>query len=171
MENVKENGTAEKTAEEKGFSNREAMSLNQAIVDITNSTPNMPGRIVYALTKTKTHLTRAIEIIEKTRVKVLEEYVKKDSKGQLVLTEPTDEEIAQGARPQYVYKSKKGEAQAKEAFDELLDQPADVNLHKIALHDFESLTINTQRVNFLDLFIEHMIYVADMMPMPQMQPQ
>jgi translation elongation factor EF-1beta len=149
MENVNENGV---------ITNREAMSLHQAIIDISNSTTNMPGKVIYALTKNQKKLESAIKLIESTRVKVLEAHVEKNDDGSLKMTEPTEEEIGQGMRPLYVYKSEDDEGQARDKFNELLEEEADVELHMLPLSTFEKLVINTQRVNFLDLFVDRIVF-------------
>lgn len=160
MENVKEQEeVSTKRMEASGLTNRDAMSLNQALVDISNSTANMPGKVIYAITKSKGKIDSAVKLVEKTRQKLLKQYVEVNKDGSFKLTEPTEEEVAQGMRPEYVYKDpENGPQDATTEFNKLLDEECDVDLHKIPLHMFENLVINTQRVNFLDIFIEHMVY-------------
>jgi hypothetical protein len=134
--------------------------LGRSIFELTHSCPTMKGKIVFALSKNEGKIQPFMKAQGKKQQEILDKYVKTKGKGdkmEYVLTEPTEEEIAKGARPEYVYKSKDGPKKAEDEMNKFMDEEVEIELHKVWQNDFENLDIVPSRNENIGMFIKLLV--------------
>ncbi len=132
--------------------------LNRAIFELSSSTPSMKGKIIYALQKNETKLHKLIMQIDKERRAILDKYVKIDQKTkEYVLEVYTEEEIAAGKKPEYVYCDKNGKEATLKEVNDLMNTDREVDFHKIYIGDWNNLDISPARNPMIGLLMDNFI--------------
>lgn len=157
-----ENGTADVTEviAEKKITANECFMLNYAIGDLSSSCPTMKGKVVFALQKNEDKLESVLRKIDKRRQEIINRFVKLDKDGKPLLTELTEEEISNGARPEYIYKKESDKDIAAKEVGELMNSEVDIEFHKIWMNDFEKLDIVPARNTRIGLLIKYLVSEA-----------
>lgn len=109
---------------EKKVTNGDCNMLARAIGDLISSVPKMKiGTLTYFK-----KIQKKLDVINskafKAQQEILKKHVKSDGNGGLKLTEPTQEEMMQGIRPEYIYKNEdahqKGEVEMKKLLEKVI---------------------------------------------------
>lgn len=136
----------------------EVTMLGRAIYDLSASCPSMKGKVVFALSKNEGKIESVQKKIRNKNNEIVEKYVEFDKDKNPVLTEPSEEEIAKGARAEYVYKDKKkGHKNAEKELSKFMQEEVEMEFHKIWLNDFEKLDIPTSRNQAIGAIIKYLV--------------
>ena len=132
-------------------------AIAQCIFDLSSTTEKLKGKIVYALQKNEAKLESVLKKADKERKAIIDKYVKINKDGSYDLTKPSDEEIAKGARPEYIYKKDSDKELALKEISEMMEKEVDIEFHKIWMADFENIDINVSRNPNIALFIDYLV--------------
>lgn len=135
----------------------ECYFLNLAIGDLSSSTPTLKGKIVFALAKNEGKLKPIVDACDKERFAIMDEFIKKDKNGNMVVEELSEEEKAAGKIPQYKYKSKNGFEVSEKKLGDYMAEEVEVELHKIWMNDFENIDISTPRNQRIGILIKYLV--------------
>ena len=162
MRTVKGNETTEakEVAVEKKITVNECYILNSAIGNLSSTCPSMKGKVVFALQKNEAKVESVLKKMDKKRQAIVDKFIKLDKEGNPVLTTPSEEEIANGARQEYIYKKESDKEIAAKEVGELMNQEVDIEFHKIWMNDFEKLDIATARNPNIGIFIKYLVSEA-----------
>jgi len=156
---VKENGQATMEAMNNNteISLGELYGVSKSIFDLSSSVPSMKGKIVYALTKNEAILEKILVKTDKRQQEIIKKYVKLNKDGTPKLTEPTDEEIQEGKRQEYIYSKEQDKVKAATEIQDLMEEKVNIEFHKIWMNDFENLDIVPARNTKVGLFIKYLV--------------
>jgi len=135
----------------------EIAMLGRSIFELTHSCPTMKGKIVFAISKNEGKIQSFMKAQGKKQKEILDKFVKiKDE--QYVVTKPSEEEIAKGVQPEYVYKDKKeGPAKAEYEMNEFMSEEVEAEFHTIWQNDFEQLDIVPSQNENIGVFIKLLV--------------
>jgi len=158
---VKENGIDEAIKETLNAGEEltlgETYGVSRSIFELSASVPSMKGKIVFALTKNEAILEKLLVATDKRQSEILNKYVKLKKDGSYKLTEPTEEEIGQGKRPEYIYKNEKDRVKAGKEIQDLMEERVTLDFHKVWMNDFDNLDIVPSRNTNIGLFIKYLV--------------
>lgn len=135
----------------------ELYGVSRSIFELSGSVPSLKGKIVYALTKNEAILESILTKADSRQQEIIKKYVELNKDGSFKLTEPTEEEIGNGARPEYIYKDEKDKVKAAKEVQDLMEEEVEVSFHKIWMNDFDNLDIPPARNQRIGLFIKYLV--------------
>lgn len=132
--------------------------LNVCISQMLATSDKLAGGIIFNLNRNAGLLKTPLEELDKTRKKIVDQYVDKDKDGIQKYKKQTDEEKKEKV-PALLSFTKKNEELADSELKGVFETELDIEFIKLPLSKFETLELDTSKIPGLNIFIDCIIDV------------
>lgn len=131
--------------------NEVVLMLGRGIVDLLESTPQINGKLLYALGKNEAKFEVVAKKYRNYQLELLNKYVEKNEDGSIkVLTE----EESGGNPNRFVFKGEDEEQKYESKMTKYLKAPIEIELHKADKALFHILNINPQKNRSFTMLVD-----------------
>lgn len=134
--------------------------LNVCIRQILATSDKISGGIIFNLNRNAGLLKTPLEELDKTRNKIVDQYVDKDKDGIQKYKKQTAEEKKDKV-PSLLSFTTKNEELADSELKEVFETELDIEFIKLPLSKFETLSLDTKKIPGLNVFIDCIIDEAN----------
>lgn len=131
--------------------------LNEAIEQLIMGIPTMSGSMLIYFKSIQKKLDLIGKESQDKHKAILDKHIKMKG-GDYVLTEPSEEELAQGVQPEYVYKSDDHKQKAEAQMRKLYDGTVKTIFKKMPSEEFGKLQITPARNPRIGLIMEYLLH-------------
>ena len=140
--------------------NADCNILAHAVGDLVNSVPKMKIGLLTYFKKIQKKLDKINGIAYKEQNTILKKHVKLDKGGNFILTEPTQEEMMQGAQPEYIYKKEDGRQEAEAEMKKLMSKVIVTKFEQVHPSALANLEVNPSANQRFSVIME-MLFVEE----------
>lgn len=134
---------------EKTLKNAEAEELGLSINGFLSSVEKLSGKYIHMMHKNMKAMQPHMEAVKKTRESLVDKYAQKDEETGQLKTEKNED-----GNEEYCFENDEMKEGFTKDWNEVLEETARYNFHRVPMSVFEEMTFSTQEWPFIDKFMD-----------------